>query len=301
MRTALTLRLVYLNWSLTSYSSHTQIMKNLEGTQALKKDATLLPSALEHLDELLKNRKPAVFLDYDGCLTPIVPQPDMAILSPEMRNVLKTLAAVCTVAVVSGRDRMNVQELVQLDNLYFAGSHGFDIVGPDGVQTEPGGAGEVLPALEEAEQVLNRKLSHIKGMLVERKRYAIAVHFRNVAEGLIPEIKQVVDEVLGDFPQLKKGLGKMIFELKPNLDWHKGKAVLWLLESLELNNLETLPIYIGDDITDEDAFAALQGKGVGILVGAHDEETAATYRLESVEEVQLFLQRLIETITRRKV
>lgn len=260
-----------------------------------KREANTLPSALENraaLYQQLQGKSPAIFLDYDGCLTPIVKDPDMAVLSDEMRQVLQELAAVCKVAVVSGRDRQNVQRLVQLDNLYFAGSHGFDITGPGGMQAEPGGAKAALPALDKADAILKEKLQSIPGSLVERKRYAIAVHFRNVAEEQVSQVRQAVDEVLATMPELKIGHGKKIYELKPNLDWHKGKAVLWLIDELGWDSDSYMPLYIGDDITDEDAFASLQGIGIGILVGEHDDKTAATYRLESVEEVRDFLQDL---------
>lgn len=282
------------------FPTDTDKMTNPTHTQVQKRNADELPSVLNHLDELLTSKEPAVFLDYDGCLTPIVKQPELAILSPEMREVLRQLAEVCPVAVVSGRDRQNVQKLVQLDNLYFGGSHGFDISGPDGMHTEPGGAAAALPALDEADTALNERLKHIQGALVERKRYAIAVHFRNVAEEQVPVVEQAVDEVLAQHPQLKKGLGKKVFELKPNLDWHKGRAVLWLLEELHLNRPGIVPVYIGDDITDEDAFASLQGQGIGILVGAHDEKTAASYSLKDVNEVQVFLQKLTDRIKQQR-
>ncbi|MBC5991344.1 trehalose-phosphatase [Pontibacter cellulosilyticus] len=264
---------------------------------ALKHDPQTLPSALQEIPGLLQGKKPAVFLDYDGCLTHIVKDPDKAILSEEMKKTLQQLAEVCPVAVVSGRDRANVAKLVQLDNLYFAGSHGFDISGPGNMHTEPGGAKAALPALEAADKTLKQKLSHIDGAMVERKRYAIAVHYRNVADNHVEEVKKVTADVLQQHPELKEGLGKKIIELKPNLDWHKGKAVLWLMEELDLNKPDIIPLYIGDDITDEDAFAELQGKGIGILVGEHDDQTAAGHRLESVEEVQEFLQKLTQHLT----
>lgn len=261
-----------------------------------KREASELPSALTAFSELLQNKKPAVFLDYDGCLSPIVKDPDKAILSEEMRDTLKRLAQVCPVAVVSGRDRANVEKLVQLEQLYFAGSHGFDITGPGNMQTEPGGAKDALPALDKAAVVLKERLQDVDGAFVERKRYAIAVHYRNVADNQVEKVKKVTAEVLEEQPQLKEGLGKKIIELKPNLDWHKGKAVLWLMEELNLNKPDIIPLYIGDDITDEDAFATLQGQGIGVLVGEHDEKTAATYRLEDVNEVQQFLEKLSDSI-----
>ncbi|PVY40809.1 trehalose-phosphatase [Pontibacter virosus] len=267
-----------------------------------KREALELPSALEQLDELkeqFKGKTPAIFLDYDGCLTPIVQRPEMAILSDEMRSALQDLATVTKVAVVSGRDRRNVEELVKLDNLYFAGSHGFDITGPGGMASEPGGAKAALPALDKAEDVLQEKLKGVEGSLVERKRYAIAVHYRNVADDEVVQVRKVVDEVLDTMPELKIGHGKKIYELKPNIDWHKGKAVMWLMEELGLDDSKYIPLYIGDDITDEDAFAELQGKGIGVLVGEHDEKTAATYRLERVDDVRVFLEDLTDTIKQK--
>ena len=270
-------------------------MKNNAGP--VKHNPNTLPSALQRIPELLGGKTPAVFLDYDGCLTHIVKDPDKAILSDSMRETLQQLAEVCSVAIVSGRDRANVAKLVQLDNLYFAGSHGFDISGPDNMHTEPGGAKDALPALDTSAEMLKQRLNHIDGAMVERKRYAIAVHYRNVPDSHVDEVKQVTADVLKEHPQLKEGLGKKIIELKPNLNWHKGKAVLWLLEELDLDKPGIVPLYIGDDITDEDAFAELQGKGIGILVGEHDEQTAAEYRLESVEEVEAFLQKLTQHLT----
>ena len=267
-------------------------MKNITTQPLQKQDANALPSALDKPAALLHGKTPAVFLDYDGCLTPIVKDPHQAILSESMRQTLAQLAEVCPVAIVSGRDRANVEGLVQLGNLYYAGSHGFDISGPDNMHTEPGGAAAAVPALDKAEQELQERLREIAGVLVERKRYAIAVHYRNVADEEVDRVLEVTEEVLSKYTKLKPGPGKKVLELKPNLDWHKGKAVLWLLEELNLNKPDILPLYIGDDLTDEDAFAALKGKGVSILVGEHDEATFADYRLESVEEVRALLQAL---------
>ncbi len=245
---------------------------------------------------MIGNKKPAVFLDYDGCLSPIVKDPDKAILTEAMRSTLRRLADVCSVAVVSGRDRADVKGLVQLENLYYAGSHGFDISGPGNLHTEPGGAAAAIPALDVAQEELKEQLQNIEGAFVERKRYAIAVHYRNVPEEQVSEVLEVVQEVLAKHQELKPGPGKKIMELKPNLDWHKGKAVLWLMDKLELNQPDIVPLYIGDDLTDEDAFATLQGQGVGIMVGEHDALTAAEYRLEDVTEVQVFLEALTKAV-----
>lgn len=271
-------------------------MKNQSEKTVQKHEATELPSALKDVPQLLNGKKPAVFLDYDGCLSPIVKDPDKAVMTQEMRDTLQRLANVCSVSVVSGRDRANVEKLVQLDNLYYAGSHGFDISGPNNMHTEPGGASEAVPALDKAQEKLDEKLKDVEGVLVERKRYAIAVHYRNVPDDQVSKVLQVTEGVIAEHPELKKGPGKKIMELKPNLDWHKGKAVRWLMEELDLNKPDIVPLYIGDDITDEDAFATLQGNGIGIMVGEHDDKTAAEYRLEDVTDVLAFLEALTQAI-----
>src|SRR5690606_11145383 len=115
----------------------------------------------------------------------------------------------------------------------------------------------------------------------ERKRYAIAVHFRNVSDHDVAKVREAVEGELALNRKLKRGEGKKIFELKPAVDWHKGKAVLWLMETMKFSYDRYLPIFIGDDITDEDALKSIEKRGVGILVGSHGQSTAATFSLDS--------------------
>jgi alpha,alpha-trehalase len=84
----------------------------------------------------------------------------------------------------------------------------------------------------------------------------------------------------------------MIVELQPDVEWHKGKALIWILRALQKDPKKTVQMYIGDDLTDENAFEVLQEDGIGILVGDHDATTFAKYRLENVDEVRLFLSRI---------
>lgn len=261
----------------------------------------LLPDALEDFDQLiaqLGHRRPAVFLDYDGTLTPIVDRPGLAILDDVMRHTLERLAKRCTVAIVSGRDRANVAGLVGIDNLVYAGSHGFDITGPEGLQMQHERAGEFLPALAEAELQLQVRLAEVPGVLVERKRFALAVHYRLVAERDMDQIEAAVDAVAREHPQLRRTGGKKVFELRPQLPWNKGKAVVWLLSALGLEKNEAfLPIYIGDDETDEDAFTALRGRGgLGIFVGGTSQTTAASYFLSDTDAVGRFLSQLADLL-----
>ena len=252
-----------------------------------------LPSALDPDTDLarqLETKRPAVFLDYDGTLTPIVARPELAILDEAVRRTLVALAEHCSVAIVSGRDRADVQRLVGLDNLIYAGSHGFDIRGP-GWQSERGAA--FLPDLDGAEAELRQSLAHFRGALLERKTYSFAVHVRSLPPDAALAVEAAVDATLSRHPRLRKGTGKMVFEVLPRLDWHKGKAILHILDTLRLPAAGVLPVYIGDDRTDEDAFTALVGRGVGILVNEAPRQTAADYTLRDPDEVHRFLQRLV--------
>jgi trehalose-phosphatase len=261
-----------------------------------------LPHALDESKELAKrfvDKLPAVFLDYDGTLTPIRERPEDAVISDSMREAVRRLAECVPVIVVSGRDREVVQQLMGLDNLIVAGDHGFDIWSPtEGFIHHTEGA-SFDDLLHEVEARLRAELADIPGVLIEPKKSSVAVHFRLVAEEQRPAVKKLVDTILSEHPEeLKVTPGKMVFEIQPGLDWNKGEAVLYLLKVLDLDRDDVIPIYLGDDITDEDAFRAIAGRGVGIFVGSASNPetaahiTAADYILNTIEEVEHFLNRL---------
>jgi len=261
-----------------------------------------IPSALEKVNEItdkIGNKKFPVFLDYDGTLTPIVKNPEDAVLSDRMRKLLKKLANFTYTAIVSGRDLMTVKDFVQLDELVYAGSHGFDISMSDGTRMQNEKAKTVLSDLDESEKQLKHQLASIQGSQVERKKFSVAVHYRNVSPDKVPQLKEIVDTILSGYDNLRKGEGKMVLELQPDIDWHKGKAVFWLLDKLNLDQSDIFPFYLGDDITDEDAMLSLQELGAGILVGDHGQFTAARYRLKDVDQTAQFLEYLIQQLQER--
>jgi trehalose 6-phosphate phosphatase len=261
-----------------------------------------LPHALRDTAELerwLAGRRPVVFLDYDGTLTPIVDRPEDALISDSMREAVRGLARRCPVCVVSGRDRRVVQDLMGVEDLIVAGSHGFDIWSPEKGTLEHEGGGGFEELIERVTARVRNESGTIEGSLVEPKKASVALHYRLVAEPDRPHVKAIVDRLLAEHPDdLKVTPGKMVFELQPKLDWDKGKAVLYLLDALGLDRDDVVPLYLGDDITDEDAFEALAGRGIGIFVGhASDPEvggrtTAAAFVLDSIEEVERFLDTL---------
>lgn len=277
-----------------------------------------LPSALDRWEEIarrLSGRRLAIFLDYDGTLTPIVDDPDEALLPDATRETLRRLARRFPVAVVSGRDLADVRDRVGLEGLHYAGSHGFDIEGPD-LRRQRGEA--YLPALDAAREELAERLADIPGARVERKRFAIAVHHRRTPAEREAEVAERVAEVAAAHPELRRSAGKKVHELRPDVEWDKGRALLWLLDALDLEDEDVLPVYIGDDVTDEDAFRALReraggpeprerdreggpepgdrGGGLALVVRGEDDRrsTLAGYALEDPEAVRRFLEMLLE-------
>lgn len=261
-----------------------------------------LPHALDQEGDLaqrLSGKRPAVFLDYDGTLTPIVDRPEDAIISDSMRSAVSGLAERCPVCVVSGRDRPIVQELMGLDNLIVAGSHGFDIWSPEEGAIEIEGGGGFDDLIEEVKTRVQEDLDGIEGASIEPKKASVAVHYRLASEEGRRKIKDTVDSILAERPdELKMTPGKMVYEIQPKIDWDKGKAVLHLLKTLDLDRDDVTPLYLGDDHTDEHAFGALEGRGIGVFVGHADDPevagrtTAADYVLYTMDEVEEFLNGL---------
>lgn len=261
-----------------------------------------LPSALEEFEAISRQaggKRIAVFLDYDGTLTPIVDTPDLAVMAEDMREAVSELSRHCPVGIISGRDLEDVRDKVRIGSIIYAGSHGFDISGPDGLQVRNPVGEEFLPILDRVEKELSRRLGSLPGLLVERKKFAIAVHYRLVDPGEVDGVERVVNEIAALNQDLRKAYGKKIFELQPQADWHKGKALLSLLRALGLDGDDVLPFYLGDDVTDEDAFRAIRGLGVGIVVRDRPYETAATHSLRNPDEVRRFLLLLISLCRRQ--
>ncbi len=263
-----------------------------------------LPSALGAFDRMagaIDGRRPAVFLDYDGVLTPIVSHPDLALMPEATRSVVQRLAAITEVAVISGRDTADVRDKVGLDEVWYAGSHGFDIVGPHGTTSGDGTLDrfeQYIPPLIEAADEIDRQVAGIPGVHVERKRFAVAVHFRQAAEDAEEVIEPLVRAVGAREDRLRVTTGKKIFELRPSVEWDKGKALEWLMGRLGLDLETIIPLYLGDDVTDEDAFAVLIGRGLGVVVGRDGAPTLAEYALEDPDEVRELLARLAGAIER---
>ncbi|XP_050378031.1 probable trehalose-phosphate phosphatase D [Argentina anserina] len=266
------------------------------------------PSAINMFEEITnasKGKQIVMFLDYDGTLSPIVEDPDRAFMSNEMRKAVRAVARYFPTAIVSGRCRDKVYSFVKLAELYYAGSHGMDIKGPSksnkyknanqAVLFQP--ASEFVPMIDEVCKILVEKTKSISGARVENNKFCLSVHFRCVEEKSWAALAEQVRLVLSEYPKLKLTQGRKVLEIRPTIKWDKGKALEFLLESLGYaNSSEVLPVYIGDDRTDEDAFKVLRdrGQGFGILVSKVPKETNASYSLQEPAEVKDFLRRLVK-------
>jgi alpha,alpha-trehalase len=258
-----------------------------------------VPSFTNTIDEFLKTHsvnKFSIFLDYDGTLTPIVSRPEEAIISRQTKNILRKLSQKCTVAIISGRDRQEIQSLIDIDSLYYAGNHGFDIAGPQNCSYIHPSVKIIQTYLSRAELLISDSLSSIRGILIERKRFSIAVHYRQVNPDSVETIRNELNRICSAVNGLKVTSGKKVFELQPDIEWNKGTAVLWLIEKLlpiaSLTPERTI-LYIGDDLTDEDAFREIADIGISVLVGSHDTVTAAKYHLNNVDQVIDFIETLV--------
>ncbi len=261
-----------------------------------------LPDALQALGLIdgLAARRPAVFFDFDGTLSDIVNDPDAATLVPGAAEALQRLAASCPVAVLSGRDLADVTKRVGLPDIWYAGSHGFELTAPDGTHHQNDAAAAAIPVLEQAAAELRDQLGSIPGVVVEHKRFGVAAHYRNAARDRVGEVAAAV-RAAGRRDALRVTTGREVIELRPDIDWDKGKTLRWVIDHLqEAGSGPIVPIFLGDDITDEDAFDAVRDDGVPIVVRHNDDgdrATAALFALDSPARVSEFTDRLARQLS----
>ncbi|MDQ2628451.1 MAG: trehalose-phosphatase, partial [Actinomycetota bacterium] len=174
---------------------------------------------------------------------------------------------------------------------WYAGSHGFELTGPDGAHHQNDAAADAVPVLAGAAASLREQIGPIPGVVVEHKRFAVAVHYRNAARDRVGEVMAAVRDA-GRRLGLRVTTGREVIELRPEIDWDKGRTLHWILERLGT----VTPLFLGDDITDEDAFDAVADlAGAGILVRHSDDgdrATAARFALDSPARVVEFTARL---------
>ncbi|WP_436346936.1 trehalose-phosphatase [Natronorubrum sp. FCH18a] len=227
-------------------------------------------------------------LDFDGTLSPIVDDPDAAAPTAENEDAVAALAAAPTVttAVVSGRALADVRDRIDGPKTY-AGNHGLELDRGESVAVHPV-ARKRAAKIERVCTALETALEPVPNTRIENKRLTGTVHVRSVPPALRPIVKRQTDAVVDRFggDALEISTGKRILEIGPSIPWGKGNAVALIDADMPP---ETVPMYIGDDVTDESAFRVVEPAGIGVRVGG-DEPSAASCRLDAPDEVATFLE-----------
>ena len=237
-----------------------------------------------------------LLFDYDGTLTPIVRRPGDAVLPGEVRRLLGSLAANprYITGIVSGRSLEDLATLADIPNLIHAGNHGMEISGR-GIEFVHPGAVAARDILDKLEHRLSVAVGNVPGVIVEHKGLTLTVHYRAVAAGRIADVESGVAAAAlphTDAGSIRLTFGKMVTEVRPAIAWDKGSAIEKIRQ--ECGDFP-LPVYFGDDRTDEDGFRVVQAMdGIAVFVGEPREGTVALHQLDSPSEVEEALRLLAD-------
>jgi trehalose-phosphatase len=239
--------------------------------------------------------------DYDGTLTPIVGRPDEAILSSEVKNKLHALTEKpnFSTGIISGRSLSEVKTLVGINGIYYAGNHGLEIEGPS-IKFTNTTAEATQVEIKNLFKQLSAKLSDIQGTIIEDKGLSLSIHYRLVKKSKENTVREIFSQITSrpfHEGKIKITSGKKVWEIRPPIDWHKGKAVELIIREMKmmLKCKQLSTIYLGDDTTDEDAFKIIhRPEGWSIFIGKENTLSNADYFLESTSEVSTLLSRLLE-------
>ncbi|PWC10160.1 trehalose-phosphatase [Brenneria roseae subsp. americana] len=239
----------------------------------------------------LDGRRYAFFFDVDGTLAEIRPEPDAVTIPSAVRANLQTLSAAChgALALVSGRPIEQLDKLTAPLKLPLAGVHGAERRDGEGNVHRVTLPAEVAVPLR---QMLEHGMSAMPGTLLEAKGMAFALHYRQ-AMPYQPQILKLAESAVAQFPQLTLQPGKCVVEIKPR-GTDKGAAINAFMREAPFSG--RIPVFIGDDLTDEQGFLAVNAmQGISVKVG--DGSGHARYRLRQVTDVYHWLEQLLLQIT----
>jgi trehalose-phosphatase len=238
--------------------------------------------------------------DFDGTLCEFHTDPKAVWLPPARRAILEEIASgpTATLAIVSGRRLDDVKQRTMLGpDTYFAGVHGLEIEG--------GGDRYRHPTYSKSESLLRglaepiaSELAALDGAFLENKGPSLVAHFRaaSVEDGVRAEavlLRHAKPHLDADV--LRTMRGAFMLELMPNIEWHKGCAVNWIRDHVVRQYGDAWPLYIGDDLTDEDGFRAVRGHGLSVAASARAGD--ADFALDGPPEVEALLRVLARRLT----
>jgi trehalose 6-phosphate phosphatase len=246
------------------------------------------PSLLERLSapEFAGSRL-LIALDFDGTLSELAATPKDAVLSPRTRRLLTALARRpdTKVAVISGRAIEDVKAKVGLSGVYYAGNHGLEIEGPGIRWAHPCAVGLDLAI----RQTLEEELRDFPGLLVEHKRLGVAVHYRGVPAEHHGRLRLRMRARLLDSPtRYRLLLGKRTFDFRLDVPWDKGHALRAIRRTL---TGAWTSVFVGDDVTDEEAFATIGPRALTVRIG-RVKRSQAQYVMPERKLIDVFLEKL---------
>jgi trehalose 6-phosphate phosphatase len=234
-----------------------------------------------------------LLLDFDGTLAEFNPDPGAPELTPERHELLMRISRqpALSLGIVSGRRLDDLRRRTRLpDDVYHAGLHGLEME-VDGRRTTHPDLGLAIERVEGLAPCLRQLLDEFPDAFIEDKGASAAVHTRRLPQELHERVFARADVLA--VPWIAKGYvrrleGNAVVEFLPNISGHKGEATRWIVNDVEVKLQRPAWVaYVGDDITDEDAFRAIES-GIGVLVGLRP--TAATHKLDGIGGVDRFLR-----------
>ncbi len=252
---------------------------------------------VKHKEEVLARirvaKRIALMSDFDGVLSPIVDDYRKAAMPPRTKMLLRACARKFFVAVISGRGINDLQKRVGMNEISYAGNHGLELQ-IQGKKTQTKSSKVAETTIQRTAKKLVKLEKQFPGLHLENKRLTLSMHYRMVPVRLREDAVLAVRRVLEG--GIKAGSlnvldGRMLFDIRPKIGVNKGTAARAILRAVP----GALPIFIGDDATDEDAFKVLK-KGITIHVGSK-EKSAARYYVSSRREVDVFLDTLLKVNT----
>ena len=249
------------------------------------------------VDRRLAGRHALLLTDFDGTLADLVPTPADAVIADEVRAQLGRFAVLdsVTLGVVSGRRLNDVRARVGPAAAFVGGLHGLEITGPSEAFVHPS-LETVAPVIQDLIRAATEELAGYPGVLIEDKTFSLTCHVRQAGPEDAARALDIFD-VLAE-PQIERGLlrlltGSKAHELVPAVDWHKGRAVEWIRARVATRRQGPMAVvYLGDDRTDEDAFAALGPDDLAIGVGPRPHTHLIHWRLAGPASVGRFFGHL---------
>jgi trehalose 6-phosphate phosphatase len=233
--------------------------------------------------------------DFDGTLADFDPDPAAVVLPESRRGLLNAIGSqpYVTVGLVSGRRLADVRDRAHLSiDACYAGLHGLEI--------DCDGERFLHPAVEASRSLLQdlaasigSAIASVPGAFVENKGLSMAAHFREASAADASRVIAIVERQAA--PHVESGVlrimrGACLIELLPDIDWHKGSAIDWIYRRIAERRGALFAVYMGDDVTDEDAFRVLRGRGISMA--ASDRVSGADFTLEGPPEIEALLREL---------